>query len=214
MNLERRIAITLVVATTLGASGCALSHERALAAQDASILLDAPIFLDAHAIDAGPCAAPTAYFEPGCGPTDLPITRGCYQACEGAADARCGAGAVCQRTDVNPCLCGPGLDCCAACGAEQWLCLPPPTTTPCAGRSYCDCSASDGCEPLIDLTTGCVCPCDEPFVCGGPPCDCDCGGATYLGCASAGACTTPQISCPPGRHALVVSGCPDCVGTR
>ncbi len=201
----RAHAPTLAISLALCVAGCALAHERETtrdAAADAVIL-----------VDGGPgCPAPTAYFEPGCGATDAPVTPGCYRPCAGAGDASCSAGTVCRRTDVNPCLCRPGLDCCGACGAEAWLCLPPPPVRPCEARSYCDCTGA--CVPLIDLTTGCVCPCDEPFLCGGPPCDCDCGGATYLGCASVGACATPELGCPAGQRALLRDGCPACVGTR
>lgn len=164
---------------------------------------------------AGPgCPPAESYFEPGCGSGEsVRIERGCYQPCLGAGDPEtCPTGTTCQRTDINPCICPPGGACCGACGAEAWLCLPPPPPPgPCEGRSYCDCTAAAGCEPLIDLTPGCVCPCDEPFSCGGPPCDCACGGARYLGCAPAGACATPELDCGgPGCSALVADGCPLC----
>ncbi len=86
---------------------------------------------------------------------------------------------------------------------------PPPTA--CSGRDYCDCGG--GCEPLVDLTTGCICPCDDPFNCAGVPCDCDCGGATYLGCAPAGRCATPHLGCDPATERAVIGagGCPVCV---
>ena len=77
----------------------------------------------------------------------------------------------------------------------------------CDGRGYCDCTGDY--VPLIDLTFGCICPCDEPFQCGGPPCACSCGGAHYLGCAVFGQCTTTQISCMEGS-AAVIGGCPVC----
>lgn len=79
----------------------------------------------------------------------------------------------------------------------------------CAGRDFCDCGS--GCDPLIDLTTGCICPCDDPFNCSGELCDCACGGATYLGCASAGQCATTQLGCEPGERAVIgADGCPVC----
>ena len=120
----------------------------------------------------------------------------------------CASGSVCRHTVVNPCLCEPGLACCEACGAEQWLCLPPDPSGACAGRSYCDCTGD--CVPLVDLTPGCICPCDDPFHCGGPACDCDCGGAHYLGCAIVGVCPSTEIQCAPGLHAEIISGCPTC----
>lgn len=81
--------------------------------------------------------------------------------------------------------------------------------TTCAGRDYCDCTGS--CEPLIDLSTGCICPCDDPFNCTGEPCDCGCGGATYLGCAALGRCAQTEVDCGPGcRASLDAAGCPVC----
>jgi len=87
----------------------------------------------------------------------------------------------------------------------------PPTGTPCGDRAYCDCVGE--CAPLIDLTTGCVCPCDDPFNCEGIPCDCDCGGATYLGCAAVGQCMETEIACDPASERGRISlgdGCPVC----
>ncbi|MBW2461262.1 MAG: hypothetical protein JRH11_06420 [Deltaproteobacteria bacterium] len=156
------------------------------------------------------CPADQAPFEPGCGegmPAYTPITAGCYQTCTGAGDTSCGAGLACARTVVNPCVCEGTDACCGACGAEQWLCLPPPPTD-CSGRSYCDCSS--GCEPLVDLSTGCICQCNAPFNCSGETCDCICGGATYLGCAPVGQCETTQIDCGPGCDVVTVDGCPAC----
>lgn len=79
--------------------------------------------------DGGPgpaCPPGQEMFFPGCGdPSDghVVITPGCYQPCSGSLDRSCGAGTTCQRSDINPCVCPPGEGCCAACGAEQWLCL-------------------------------------------------------------------------------------------
>ena len=65
------------------------------------------------------------YFEPGCGgEAGMPvITAGCYQPCDGSP---CGEG-ICQVTDINPCICEPGMACCDACGAHEYLCLDAPT---------------------------------------------------------------------------------------
>jgi hypothetical protein len=167
--------------------------------------------------DGGPAAdAPACvrggedWFEPGCGSgAEVTIEPGCYQACEGPTDTSCPAGLACRRTDVNPCICTPGTLCCRACGMEQWLCLEPaPPIDPCEGRSYCDCNGE--CEPLIDLTHGCVCPCDEPFHCGGPACDCICGGAQYLGCAPIDACAETEVTCPSDTTGGLEDGCPTC----
>ena len=78
----------------------------------------------------------------------------------------------------------------------------------CEGREYCSCG--DGCEPLIDLTTGCVCQCNDPFNCSGEECTCFCGGATYLGCSDAGRCAETEVTCPEGMSAALVDGCPAC----
>lgn len=76
------------------------------------------------------CPSGQSYQEPGCGagPDAVEITAGCYAPCTGAADFSCAAlGLACQMANVNPCLCPPGSDgCCGACGAAEWLCLPPP----------------------------------------------------------------------------------------
>ena len=83
-----------------------------------------------------------------------------------------------------------------------------PPRVVCTDRSYCGCTAE--CEPLVDLSTGCICPCYDPFNCTGEPCDCDCGGATYLGCASRGACAEPMINCGVCPVVLDYGGCPVC----
>jgi len=70
------------------------------------------------------CPAGQSYFVPGCGSgEDVTITAGCYQPCTDADDGSCPVGMSCQRTDINPCICPAGEGCCAACGAEQWVCL-------------------------------------------------------------------------------------------
>ncbi|MBN2525162.1 MAG: hypothetical protein JXR76_02130 [Deltaproteobacteria bacterium] len=77
---------------------------------------------DSCAIDN--CVKGTAYFEPGCGGSDVMpvIVPGCYASCE---TARCQTG-ICQLTDINPCICNDGQDCCEACGSHEWLCLEAP----------------------------------------------------------------------------------------
>lgn len=158
------------------------------------------------------CVPTETYYEPGCGEGTAGYTTiepGCYQPCAGPEDASCAADLVCARTVINPCICIEGEVCCGACGSDEWLCLPPPPAD-CSGRSYCECDA--GCEPLVDLSTGCICTCDDPFNCSGLMCDCDCGGATYLGCAPVGQC--PEISVDCGDcEAVVIDGCPSCVCT-
>jgi hypothetical protein len=52
------------------------------------------------------------------------IEAGCYARCQGKG---CATG-ICQQTDINPCICEEGMDCCAACGMHEWLCLAPPET--------------------------------------------------------------------------------------
>ena len=130
----------------------------------------------------------------------------------------CGGDGVCVPrpdacTDDCPGVCGcDGETYCNACDAaaagvdvaHAGAC------TTCSGRDYCECGG--GCEPLIDLSTGCVCPCDDPFNCTGELCACACGGATYLGCADAGRCAETQVHCGPGCDAILDSaGCPACV---
>ncbi|MBN2716635.1 MAG: hypothetical protein JXX14_12330 [Deltaproteobacteria bacterium] len=66
------------------------------------------------------------YFEPGCGGEALMpvIAAGCYQKCTGSP---CATG-ICQVTDINPCICEPGQECCAACGMWEHLCLDAPAS--------------------------------------------------------------------------------------
>ncbi len=155
---------------------------------------------------------------PGCA-DDVPCPPGFYCAYPGA----CGGTGTCQPapdgcTDDCPGVCGcDGRDYCNACSAQQngsdvahdGSCGSPPT---CAGLDYCDCAASSACEPLIDLTPGCVCPCDDPFNCTGELCECDCGGAQYRGCGPAGRCAETQLRCEPGWSAQIAAdGCLDCL---
>ena len=73
---------------------------------------------------------------------------------------------------------------------------------------YCDCAV--GCEPLIDTTTGCVCPGDDPFNRTGELCAC--GGARYLGCVDRGTCADTEIHCEAGCLGGVgTDGCPTCL---
>lgn len=208
--------LEIVVLAALVA-GCSASHAAddagrpdAGRADDGGPSIDASAPRDAGPapIDAGPaCAAGEARFEPGCASgTDRVVAAGCYRPCTSASD--CAGGLACQTVVVNPCVCRPGEPCCGACGAEQGLCLPPAPPVGCEGRSFCDCA--DGCEPLVDLTPGCICPCDDPFNCTGAICDCACGGAEYLGCGPAGACPTTELHCDPGCRAHLVDGCPAC----
>lgn len=130
----------------------------------------------------------------------------------------CGGEGVCVRrpdacTDDCPGVCGcDGTDYCNACDAAVAgvdVAHAGPCGA-CSGRDYCDCSG--GCEPLIDLSTGCICPCDDPFNCTGELCACACGGATYLGCADVGRCAETEVHCGPGCSAILDStGCPACV---
>jgi hypothetical protein len=196
-----------VIALATNACGCALWHGRAAGGQDAGAVPDA------SAIDAAAaCPDSEQFFRPGCGSEGgIRITPGCYQPCAGPSDAVCAPGMICQTTDIDPCDCAPGVGCCGACGAQQWLCLPwhsTPTPAHCEGRDYCGCNGS--CVPLIDLSQGCLCTCDDAFRCGGPPCDCDCGGATYVGCQFADRCATTQLRCEPPQRVQLVDGCPIC----
>jgi hypothetical protein len=93
------------------------------------------------------CATDEEYFVPGCGSgEDVTITAGCYRPCEPDGAAVCEAPTTCQRTDINPCVCPPGAGCCAACGAEQWLCLP---SDPGGTDPYELSSLDEACEGLL-----------------------------------------------------------------
>lgn len=205
----------------LAAAACGSSHEAGDAGRDAGTL-DGGGATDAGpapGVDAGPpradtgpgreCPDGTAFMFPGCGePGGIEIEPGCYQRCGEPGDGPCPEGLACLTTTIDPCVCEGGGDCCDACGAEVRLCLAPVEPSPCVGTEYCGCHM--GCEPLIDLSTGCVCPCDEPFNCTGETCDCACGGAAYLGCAPAGACEVTEVHCELPCRAVLVDGCPVC----
>jgi hypothetical protein len=65
-----------------------------------------------------------SHYEPsGCPDDSTPILpgAGCYEPCDGPGDA-CTVG-TCSQVQVNPCVCPEGEDCCAACGAIEWLCV-------------------------------------------------------------------------------------------
>lgn len=65
------------------------------------------------------------YIEPGCGESDsVPFTEGCHTRCmPGQAGTACPTGGICTEVVSNPCPCGPGQDCCGACGQQDFLCL-------------------------------------------------------------------------------------------
>ncbi len=65
-----------------------------------------------------------SHYEPsGCPDDSTPILpgAGCYEPCDGPRDV-CVVG-TCVEVQVNPCVCPEGEDCCAACGAIEWLCV-------------------------------------------------------------------------------------------
>ncbi|MBW2735811.1 MAG: hypothetical protein JRH20_25775 [Deltaproteobacteria bacterium] len=95
---------------------------------DGSTQHDQGLIADAAVIDDSTrpaCEGSEQLFYPGCEPADLFVTisEGCYQTCSGANDMSCPSDAACRTAWINPCVCEPGATCCAACGAEQWLCL-------------------------------------------------------------------------------------------
>lgn len=217
--MSARLVLVLAMLSSLGTSGCWLFHDRDPRGTpppvDAGV--DAPWhstprYDAAVPLDTGfACAPGEGWFEPGCVEGgDVTIAADCYRPCSGPGDTTCEPGMFCRPTSIDPCMCRPGGACCSACAAEAWLCLPPdPPPIECETREYCGCRS--GCEPLIDTTSGCVCPCDEPFFCGGPTCDCDCGGARYLGCARAGVCPETEVSCEEDCIGVLIDGCPTCV---
>ena len=149
-----------------------------------------------------------------CGGDHAPCLAGCYDAyaCPGETPGH--DAAICGSTGFLPRGCDETCAWVATYGGfgEGPSCPddPEPEPDPCRGRSYCDCTG--GCEPLIDLTPGCICECDEPFNCSGETCACVCGGATYLGCAPAGECPEPRVTCSDPSGATLVDGCPACEG--
>lgn len=73
------------------------------------------------------CEGDEQLFHAGCEPASgfVAITDGCYAPCTGADDTSCPANSACREAWINPCVCDPtpGVSCCAACGASQWLCI-------------------------------------------------------------------------------------------
>lgn len=72
------------------------------------------------------CPLGTSYKQPGCNLSSGMLPSGCYASCSGQGeDGPCTTGFTCQKANVHPCPASPsGGDACAACNAEQWLCLP------------------------------------------------------------------------------------------
>jgi len=126
--LRSSLACVTALLAIVGVLGCGSSHERA----DAGTLGDAGRAGDSGGPgDAGAtCPSGQDYYYPGCAsePVPAPIVPGCYQPCTGAGDPTCPASLTCQQTTINPCVCPAGEACCAACGSEVWLCLPPEPT--------------------------------------------------------------------------------------
>ena len=103
------------------------------------------------------CSDPTlTVYEPGCGGDEhtRSFDAGCFQSCSGAP---CTSG-ICQLTDVNPCVCEAGMDCCDACGMATWLCLDEPEACSAVderffisggGKSFGECMG----ECVFELTT-------------------------------------------------------------
>jgi hypothetical protein len=150
--------------------------------------------------DDSPC--PDGFYcdhDAGCGGPGQcePTPTGCPRDCPGVCG--CNGDSYC-----NSCVAasaGVDVEHAGVCGEGE-----------CGSRSYCACDG--GCEPLVDLSTGCICVCDDPFNCSGTLCDCDCGGATYLGCAPRGQCADPTPNCGLGCNAVLgADGCPICVCT-
>jgi hypothetical protein len=96
----------------------------------------------------GPAECPpnAIYASPGCGGDQggiVPLPEpGCYEPCSLEQPDICSAGTYCARTDVDPCICDVGEDCCDACGAESYLCLPAP-------------ALESGFEDTLDSQDGC-----------------------------------------------------------
>ncbi|MFK7989070.1 MAG: hypothetical protein AB8I08_23835 [Sandaracinaceae bacterium] len=161
---------------------------------------------------------------PGC---DRPMECETNEDCLGGEFCEtlgCGVGGLCF---FRPNACGGNFDPVCGCDGSTYsnACLANAegvpvgslgeceTAEPCEGRDYCGCNEDSACAPLVDLSTGCICECEEPFACMDttPACLCACGGATYLGCAPAERCAETQITCGPGVTAtLGPDGCPQC----
>lgn len=171
---------------------------------------------------------------------DTPSAPECVELCEAACAELDGCG-VAHATCIDSCyaafacpgetpghdaaICGglsPGIGCASACAfARNWggwsshgiecpAMPPPPPPRRCEGLDFCNCFGD--CEPLIDLTTGCLCPCEGPFNCTGELCSCACGGARYLGCVPVGQCASTEIGCGI-CPAIVADGCLACDDT-
>lgn len=163
-----------------------------------------------------PCDAGLDWYEPGCGiEAGMPtIEAGCYAECAGIP---CGSG-VCQQTDINPCICDGGLDCCDACGAHTWLCLDPPescasvATGPVilsAGKTFGECMGNCRFNVTLDASSnvGCITAsltvCEQPeTVCAAP----NTGTLTPAGQAKAAGLAAELM----GVTLDEVYGCPDC----
>ncbi len=117
----RFAAITcLASVAALAGAACSNDHDVADAGSDA-----APADGDTS------CPVGQSYYVPGCGASGIVITPGCYTPC-GLDPTTCSGTDACQVATINPCVCPAGEGCCAACGADERLCLPwdPPDTTP------------------------------------------------------------------------------------
>lgn len=228
----RHLPLSLLLPLAL--AGCSLSHSTDDERPDASMGDDGGPGGDP---DSGPVVT---HPDPGpCG--DEPEAPECRRLCDEACEhfASCGGDfSACIDGCYDAYACPgetPGHDA-AICGSEgysptsctetcRWVsdfggygrggppcpdAVDAGVPAPCEGRSYCDCNGE--CAPLIDLTPGCVCPCDDPFNCTGELCDCACGGAEYMGCAPAGLCGETEVSCSDPEGAALVDGCPVCPG--
>jgi hypothetical protein len=194
---DTRYAIVPLLAA-LAVAGCSSSHGRG---DDAGAL---------ERCGSATCAAGTVCCNASCGICARP-GEGCIllECVDAGPPPRCGAS-----------VCGAGETCCPGCPGSGPFCASGPScpdvTCPpprCEGLSYCDCAAFSECAPLIDLTPGCICPCDDPFNCTGELCDCACGGAQYRGCTEVGRCPETEVHCSdPGASAIRgADGCLICV---
>ena len=147
----------------------------------------------------------------------LALLSGCYESrlSTDAMDARPSGDCTYQGQSYNAGDSFPAGDGCNSCSCDEGGSVScTEIACSCEGREYCDCVG--GCEPLIDLGSGCFCPAEEPFCCAENPDDCGncaCGGATYLGCVQAGLCEVTEIECPSDtRLETTDEGCPECTG--